>query len=131
MQNRIAEIEVAVRELHSLYVPIIPVRMTEAWLLIDEAAIRRAADNPNGAVPLDIPPVARLESLPDPKATCDALLISASEKSGRRRKMFTRDSELAARRTRIAELIDDFSPLNQLSAFRAFCDRVEVACTRL
>src|SRR5579872_4460722 len=34
---------------------VIPVRMQEAWLLIDEQAIRRAAGNPNGKQPLILP----------------------------------------------------------------------------
>ncbi len=46
---------------------IVPVRMTEAWLLTDEAAIRRAADNPQGKVDLAVPVARQLESLPDPK----------------------------------------------------------------
>ena len=131
MKNRIAEIETAVCNLHALFVPIVPVRMTEAWLLIDADAIRRASDNPNGRTPLDIPRGALLEGLPDPKTTCDNLLIRASEKSGRRRQKFARPSELAERRTRIAELIVDFSPLLRLPAFHSFCKEVEAACARL
>ena len=125
---RVAEIEAAVRMLRHRFVPLVPVRMTEAWLLIDIAAIRRAADNPNGTVPLPMPPIARLESLPDPKETCNSLLIQASEKSGRRRERFNRPAELGFRRIRIAELIGDFSPLRQLPAFCSFCERVQAAC---
>ena len=36
-------------------VPVVPVRMTEAWLLFDEKAIRWAASNPNGSQPLGLP----------------------------------------------------------------------------
>ena len=32
---------------------IVPVRMTEAWLLLDESAIRRVAGRPHGDEPLD------------------------------------------------------------------------------
>ena len=131
LDTRIAEIEAAVQMLRDRFVPLVPVRMTEAWLLIDVAAIRRAADNPNGTVPLPIPPLARLESLPDPKETCNSLLIQASEKSGRRRERFNRPSELGFRRIRIAGLINDFSPLKQLPAFCTFCDRVQAACQGL
>ena len=131
METRIMEIEKAVPKLHPRFVPIVPVHMTEAWLLIDIAAIRRAADNPNGIVPLTIPPIGRLESLPDPKETCNTLLIQASEKSGRRRERFKRPSELGLHRARIAELIRDFSPLKQLPAFCSFCKRVQAACEGL
>lgn len=70
------------------HVPVVPVRMTEAWLLIDESAIRLAAGNPNGSSPLSVPAVHMLENLPDPKQTLKSLLIEASEKSGRRLAQF-------------------------------------------
>jgi hypothetical protein len=99
-------------------VPIVPIRMTEAWLLIDEGAIRQAAGNPNGKTALALPPVKQLEELPDPKAILRALLISASEYSGRRRRKF----DHAAAFRRLADLIEDFSPLLRLSAFGRFCE---------
>jgi hypothetical protein len=34
---------------------VVPVRMMEAWLLIDEMAIRRVAGNPNGRIPIELP----------------------------------------------------------------------------
>jgi len=98
------------------FVPVVPVRMTEAWLLIDEEAIRRAAGNPNGEVPLLLPKLAKLETMADPKKVLRECLIRASEKTGRRLQQFERD--LAERAQRVAELITDFSPLRQLSAFR-------------
>src|SRR5690606_18674132 len=51
---RLAEIERArsSARIEGSLVPVVPVRMTEAWLLFDESAIRRAADNPNGTVDL-------------------------------------------------------------------------------
>ncbi len=99
-------------------VPIIPVRMTEAWLLISEPAIRLAADNPNGKVHLSIPAPHTLENLSNPKQILKDLLLEASEKSGRRLKIFQRDINL--RLYRVATYIDDFSPLRSLSAFQAF-----------
>jgi hypothetical protein len=99
-------------------VPVVPVRMTEAWLLIDEAAIRRAAGNPNGEAPLPLPRVANLETVADPKEVLRKCLIQASEKTGRRLRQLERD--LPERVQRVAELITDFSPLRQLPAFHAF-----------
>ena len=58
---------------------VVPVRMQEAWLLIDEAALRRAAGNPNGTQPLAMPDVQKLEELADPKQ-----LISRTSESGKR-----------------------------------------------
>lgn len=100
-------------------VPVIPVRMTEAWLLVDEAAIRRAADNPHGRMPLDLPPVRRLETVPDPKSVLRDALLTASDVTGpRRRRRFERD--LPDRIDRLASLIVDFRELRQLDAFRTF-----------
>jgi hypothetical protein len=94
--------------------------MTEAWLLLDVKAIRRAADNPNGTVPLQLPRMSDLEAETDPKNTLNQLLRAASEKRGRRLDQFNQQPQLAARRNRVATLIDDFSPLQTLTSFRAF-----------
>lgn len=100
------------------FVPVVPVRMTEAWLLIDEKAIRRAAGNPHGQAPLPLPKAAKLESVADPKDALRTCLIQASEKTGRRLRQFERDLPECVQR--VAELIPDFSPLRQLPAFQGF-----------
>jgi len=110
-------------------VPVVPVRMTEAWLLIEEGAIRRAAGNPNGEVSLPLPRLASLETVPDPKKLLRSCLIQASEKTGRRLQQFERD--LPDRVQRVAELISDFSPLRQLPAFRDFESEAREALERL
>jgi hypothetical protein len=92
--------------------------MMEAWLLFDAAAIRLAADNPHGQVRLNLPRLRELEQLVDPKKRLEELLCAASEKSGRRLEQFKRD--IAGRVHRVAEVIDDFSPLRVLNAFREF-----------
>jgi len=100
-------------------VPVVPVRMTEAWLLISETAIRRAAGNPNGRVPLALPQGKRLESLPDPKATLEDQLVLASELHGRRKKKF----HFSAHRARVPDFVDDWRALLELpSARRVFED---------
>ena len=109
-------------------VPTIPVRMTEAWLLIDARAIRKAADNPNGTIELEMPDVLTLEGIPNPKALMSDLLIRASEKSGRRRRRFT--AEIAWRRARVAMLIEDFSALRHLPAFNCVQAATEMAVTK-
>jgi hypothetical protein len=111
------------------FVPVVPVRMTEAWLLIDKSAIRRAAGNPNGGAHLPLPQPARLENVADPKRLLRECLIRASEKTGRRLQQFERD--LPERAQRVAELIDDFSPLRQLPAFQAFENDTREVLTRL
>ena len=94
---------------------VVPVRMTEAWLLFDEAAIRRAAGNPNGHVKLGLPDFREVEGLPDPKAILHGLLVTASQLGKRRSKTFP----VGIAAARLADLISDFAPLRQLSAFSA------------
>jgi hypothetical protein len=95
-------------------IPVIPVRMTEAWLLIDEQAIRKASGNPNGRIALDLPKLQRLESIPDPKRMLVELLVRASGFTGRRRQQF----QSAGAAKRVAENITAFTPLRALSAFQ-------------
>lgn len=123
--NRVDEIAGATRGLQVPIVCAVPVRMTEAWLLFDEAAIRRAAGCPNGTVPLRLPPLKSVESLPDPKDALRTLLVLASNLSGRRLKRFQPDIR------RLADLTDDFSPLRELSSFRAMEDSLRAALRRL
>jgi hypothetical protein len=82
---RLAEIRTAVASVTDRYVAVVPVRMTEAWLLHDEEAIRRASGNPNGTVVLALPAVTQVEAAPDPKSVLYEALLNASELSGRRR----------------------------------------------
>jgi len=90
--------------------------MSEAWLLFDESAIRAASGNPNGKTKLKLPLPKAVEGLHDPKAVLRELVKAASEATGRRlQKLDTSNIP----RT-VAENIDDFAPLRQLSAFRDF-----------
>lgn len=98
-------------------VAVVPVRMTEAWLLLDADAIARAADRVDAAE-IDVPSVSRLDRLPDPKSTLHQLLRDASGKSGRHHRRFTRD--IGNRVQRVAEYISTYEPLRALSAFREF-----------
>ena len=69
-------------------VPIVPVRTTEAWILLDEAAIRRVAGNPRGRQPLNLPRPSRVEHLADPKGVLETALVTASGCSGNRLRKF-------------------------------------------
>ena len=118
-KTRYAEIDNAIRKatergFQAPVVCVVPVRMTEAWLLFDESAIRFAAGNPNGKTPLSIPDLSVIEQIRDPKSTLFDLLRKASGLSGRRLKTF----DMAESRIRITDLIDDFSPLRELCAFQ-------------
>jgi hypothetical protein len=94
---------------------VVPVRMSEAWLLFDERAIRRAAGNPNGRMPLLLPNIRTVESLPDPKEVLFSLIREASGLSE------TRQKKLRARKLAhlVSRSIGDFGSLRTLSAFQA------------
>jgi hypothetical protein len=119
-ENRIDEIHRSINLVSSdlftkpLVICVVPVRMTEAWFLFDEAKIRHAAGNPAGRSKLLLPPISKVESLPDPKVTLRELFVQATELPQRRLKRF----KLGQAVYRLAELIEDFSPLRQLPAFR-------------
>jgi hypothetical protein len=119
-ENRVIEIHNALKEVQKsvivpqVYICVIPVRMLEAWLLFNEAAIRKAAGNPRGKEQLQIPDIRRLQQLPDPKNDLHQLLSIASGLTGRRQKQFNVHEKIH----RLADLIDDFSPLRNLSAFQ-------------
>jgi hypothetical protein len=123
-ETRIAEIggaraQISVRDFPR-YVYIIPVRMTEAWLMFSERAIRQASGNPNGNCKLDLPELHEVETVSNPKKKLHDALRLASELTGRRRKKF--DAVKAARR--IVAFIDDFSLLLTVPAFKDFDNRV-------
>lgn len=102
-------------------VPVVPVRMTEAWLLVSEAAIRSAAANPHGRVRLNLPDTGRLEALPDPKAVLEDLLLEASELNRRRRKKFS----FPTARARIPDFFEDFEILLRLPSARRLFDEIQ------
>jgi hypothetical protein len=125
LEKRVEEIGEATRSLDVAVVCLVPVRMQEAWFLFDEAAIRLAAGCPSGRMPLDLPPLKSVESVPDPKKVLFQALTVASNLSGRRRKQLRPDVR------RVAALINDFSPLRRLQAFKAFEEDLCAALRRL
>lgn len=99
---------------------VVPVRMSEAWLLLDEIALRRAAGNPQGRESLQLPMVKNLEQLSDPKRELYDLLRRASGLTGRRLAQFSVPQVVH----RLADSISDFSPLRTLSAFSILEKRI-------
>jgi len=128
-EMRFQEIYQAVEPMQIQHVvPVVPVRMTEAWLLIDEDAIRSAAGNPRGTVSLDdLPKASAIERIADPKTMLHGLLRTASGLRGRKLSKF--DERAAIRR--ISERIRDFSPLRNLPAFVRFEQDLAKALERL
>ena len=93
---------------------VVPVRMTEAWLVANEKPIRLAVGNPNGTESLGLPAVKNIESLPDPKEILFAALKAASGISATRKRRFNPHQY----RHRVSELTDDLEPLRKLESFR-------------
>jgi hypothetical protein len=108
------EIASALHLIRVQHVPVIPVRMTEAWLLFDELAIRSAAGNPNGEANLNLPELRRLEHLANPKRVLGEALIAASGLNARRRLQF----RVLERVHLIPGYIEDYSRLLALPAFQ-------------
>lgn len=73
------------------YVAVVPVQETEAWLLVDERAIRTAAGRPQGTQPIPIPSPQDVERRARPKEVLRTALATASELSGRRLDRFKRE----------------------------------------
>jgi len=124
-KRRYEEIHSAIREASSQgfrtpAVCVVPVQMTEAWLLFDEVAIRLAAGNPNGKNPLNLPEISEIEQISDPKDILFQVLREASGLTARRLKKFN----LSGARIRITEVIVDFSPLRGLRAFQELEKRI-------
>ncbi len=117
-KKRADEIRQALADtIHPPAVCVVPVRMTEAWLLSDEIAIRKAARNPNGQQPLQLPNIDNLEKLPDPKLILYDLLRFASGITNRRRLRRLAVNTLALR---VPDFTKSFERLRELSAFKDF-----------
>lgn len=128
---RRAEVEAGVAAVRDnlATLPIVPVRMTEAWLLLDEQAIRRVAGRPTGREPLGLPAAVTAEAVPDPKALLRHALELASGASGRRLRRFKRD--FPVQRRRLLEAVSHEGPVRQLSAWQALERDVADAVDRL
>lgn len=100
-------------------VPVVPVRMSEAWVLFDGRAIARAVGSP--AVEVSAPKIDDIESISDPKDRLDELLFhAAGSPTGRRGRNFRRS--IVQRRVSVATHIADYGPLEGLPAFQRFQD---------
>lgn len=76
---------------------VVPVQETEAWLLLDEVAIRRAVGRPRGTVRLGLPRPNAVERLARPKEKLQKVLELASESTGRRLERVRQDFSLHRR----------------------------------
>ena len=128
-ERRYAEIEKAVRDsgFSGPWVGVIPVRMTESWLLLDETAIRRVAGRPHGDIHLSLPLPSRVEREANPKEILFQALMAASGKSGRRLRRFERD--IPALRFQLLQDLPAGGPLEQVPSWVRFRDNLLSALT--
>ncbi|TDB96255.1 DUF4276 family protein [Micromonospora fluostatini] len=111
------EIIAAVRPISdtTAVIPVIPVRMTEAWLLLDEATIRQVAGNPRGRAEIGLPKHHQVESIADPKDLLRNCLLKAAEVSGRRRDTMTK--RFNQHRRQLLERLDPDGPVARLDSW--------------
>ncbi|WP_055478348.1 hypothetical protein [Sphaerimonospora mesophila] len=124
-QARLAEIVSAIRA-HApgtAHAAIVPVRMTEAWLLMDEVELRTVAGNPNGRIGLNLPSPNRVESVPDPKSVLKEKLALASGLSGRKLEKF--NQRFSQHRRLLLERIDPFGPIADVPSWQHFVADME------
>jgi hypothetical protein len=107
---RYTEIQMAMKSLPDQpFVCIVPVQEIEAWLVLNEGAIRSAAGNPGGSTKLSLPSKSRIERTAQPKELLKALLREAAPRKPR--------FSVGEMVTRIPDFIEDFAFLRGLSAF--------------
>lgn len=95
---------------------VVPIKMMETWLLIDEMAIKKAAGNRNYKEKIILPSIKQLEKEKEPKMFLHNLLRDVSNLKGRNLKKFNVHQAVHW----VAENIEDFSVLRELEAFKAF-----------
>jgi hypothetical protein len=117
--SRRAEIEQAVTVLASTpaVLPVVPIRMTEAWLLLDETAIRTVAGNPRGRTNLDLPKLHEVEGHADPKNLLNECLLKAADVTGRRRERIAK--RFGQNRRQLLERLDRNGPVTRLESWKA------------
>ena len=123
--SRCDEIQRAVQasEIGCNFVPIIPVKMTEAWLLLDEREIRIVAGNPNGRDDISLPKASEVERLADPKHLLKTALSRAASARGRRRD--TVERRFPQHRRQLLERLDLHGPVTVLSSWQALVQDID------
>lgn len=98
-------------------VAVVPVRMTEAWLLLDEDQIRQVAGRPRSTVDLKLPQISKIEAHPDPKQLLRDALRDASGLHGRRLDRF--QDQFSSNRRTLLQRLDVNGPVRNLSSWKA------------
>ncbi|MER6829854.1 hypothetical protein ABT352_27995 [Streptosporangium sp. NPDC000563] len=119
-ESRLREIRLAVEAVvpNTPFMGAIPIRMTEAWLMLDEYNIRQVSGNPNGRMNLGLPKARSVEEIPDPKAMLAEKLALASGLSGRRLEKFKK--RFPEHRRQLLDRIDPLGPICEVSSWKEF-----------
>lgn len=105
----------------SRYVGIVPVRMTEAWLLVNASEIRRVAGKPDSQCNLHLPAVQNIEKIPDPKKLLKEVLFRAGSPKGKRREKDFK-GRFGEHRRQLIENLPVGGPLERLDSWVQFRD---------
>ena len=97
------------------FIPVIPVQETEAWLLLDEQAIRDVVAS-KGKQPLKLPKPNAIEGTRNPKEILQKALLSASETSGRRLKK--KKNSFSRHRRVLMQRLDPFGAVRNLPSWQ-------------
>ncbi|MEV0893708.1 hypothetical protein [Promicromonospora sp. NPDC050262] len=113
---RITEIESALNETGLAGCPVVPVQMTEAWLLVDEQAVRDAVGRPSGKEPLGLPKLKGIENTHDPKAVLKSALMAATGTTGRKHRRAV--TQWSTSRRILLQRLDVDGPVRELESWQ-------------
>ncbi len=126
VEAREREIEEGTRSVRAPVVPIVPVAELEAWLLVDEGAIRDAVGRRSSTASLNLPSIGACERLADPKGRLQEAVDIAQQDVAKRRR-----SSFGLVRSRLLERLDLAGPIRELSAFQRLMSGIEQAVGKL
>ena len=110
------------------FIPVIPVQETEAWLLLDEQAIRDVVAS-KGKQPLRLPKPNAIEGTRKPKEILQKALLAASETSGRRLKK--EKNSFNHRRRVLLQRLDPFGAVRDLPSWQCLERDIQRALAQL
>ncbi len=110
-------------------VPVIPVQELEAWLLLDEAAIRSVAGNPRGRSELQIPALRVIESTREPKEILKAAILRAADQTGRQAERIKKRFD--EHREALLQRLEREGPVRQLPSFQRLLADIQQAIAML
>lgn len=110
------------------FIPVIPVQETEAWLLLDEQAIRDVVAS-KGKQPLRLPKPNAIEGTRKPKEILQKALLAASETSGRRLKK--EKNSFNHHRRVLLQRLDPFGAVRDLPSWQCLERDIQRALAQL